>query len=124
MFEKVGAELDVQEERGLGLSELRAFVDDEAMLAKLERIERENRMLSDRLTEGLAHRDLVVLPRADRGAIVTFLPRREPTALVAALRTHGVSVALRAGGVRVAPHIHNGPQHIDRFLNLLDELDR
>ena len=90
----------------------------------LERIERENRMLSDRLTEGLAHRDLVVLPRADRGAIVTFLPRREPTALVAALRTHGVSVALRAGGVRVAPHIHNGPQHIDRFLNLLDELDR
>lgn len=89
----------------------------------IDRVERENRALSDRLFEGLARRDYRIFPRSTRSAIVTFVPRGDPMALATALRGQGATVAVRAGGLRVSPHVHNGPQHIDRFLNLLAELD-
>lgn len=90
----------------------------------IDRVERENRALSDRLFEGLARRDYRVHPRSTRSAIVTFIPRQDPAELATSLRDQGATVAVRAGGLRVSPHVHNGPQHIDRFLNLLAELDR
>jgi selenocysteine lyase/cysteine desulfurase len=55
--------------------------------------------------------------------IVTFQTRRDPTVLMGELRAHGISVAARGGGLRVAPHVHNGPQHIERLFAVLDALD-
>jgi cysteine desulfurase / selenocysteine lyase len=62
---------------------------------------------------------------APRSPILTLLPRaRDPKAIVDELRARGCSVAPRGGGVRVAPHAHNGPQHVERFFELWDALDR
>ena len=57
--------------------------------------------------------------------IRTVIPRKKSAKdIVDALRAMKISVAPRGGGVRIAPHAHNGPQHIARFFDAFDALDR
>jgi selenocysteine lyase/cysteine desulfurase len=57
--------------------------------------------------------------------IRNLIPRKKSAKeIVDAMRARGCAVAARAGGIRVAPHVHNGPQHVARFFELLDEIDR
>ncbi|MBI1947837.1 MAG: aminotransferase class V-fold PLP-dependent enzyme [Deltaproteobacteria bacterium] len=84
--------------------------------------------------EALGLRSLVVEEALRRGfevrpgggpvqsPIVTFVPDVDPTKLVEGLREHGVSVAPRGGGVRVAPHAHNTVADVERLFALVDEL--
>ena len=56
--------------------------------------------------------------------IITIIPRTSPAALQTELSRRGISVAVRAGGLRISPHAHNEPRHIDALFAALDELDR
>ncbi|OGQ25997.1 MAG: hypothetical protein A2138_25030 [Deltaproteobacteria bacterium RBG_16_71_12] len=84
--------------------------------------------------EALGLRALIVEEAARRGfdvrpgggpaqsPIATFVPDVDPSRLVEGLRAHGVSVAPRGGGVRVAPHAHNTVADVERLFALVDEL--
>lgn len=54
--------------------------------------------------------------------IVTFVPDVDPLRLVEGLRTRGVAVAPRGGGVRVAPHGHNTVVDVEKLFAHIDEL--
>lgn len=92
----------------------------------ITRVHREAMELADLVEAGARSRGLEV--RRSSGAqaspIVTLVPRRrDARVIVEEMRTRGCSVAPRGGGVRVSPHCHNGPQHIERLFALWDELD-
>lgn len=95
----------------------------------IPRIHQEALVLADHLVSGARARGLEVRTSheragAPRSPIVTMVPRHlGPRDMERALRARGCSVAARGGGVRVAPHCHNGPQHIARFFELWDALD-
>jgi selenocysteine lyase/cysteine desulfurase len=93
----------------------------------LSRVHEEALRVSELVVKGGRDRGLEV--RHDdgpaRSPIVTLLPRHQPAKkIVDEMRARGCSLAPRGGGVRVSPHAHNGPQHIERFFALWDELDR
>jgi selenocysteine lyase/cysteine desulfurase len=96
----------------------------EALLAVgVAHVEQAARALADHLAAGLEARGYRLYPRGPRSPIVTFVPRRAPTALAADLRAARCAVAVRAGGLRVSPHAFLTREHIDRFLGLVDTLD-
>lgn len=87
--------------------------------------------------EAIAVADLVVARASERGLIVvqgsgpvrspitTVVPKhRTAKEMVDALRARACSTAPRGGGVRISPHAHNGPQHVETLFALWDELDR
>jgi selenocysteine lyase/cysteine desulfurase len=39
--------------------------------------------------------------------------------LTSTLRERGIHVALRGGRIRVTPHVHNGPEDVERFASAL-----
>ena len=94
----------------------------------LARIAAENQQLRERVVTHAAARGFSVLqPHQGHSAIVTMrLPNdsggARAAAKVAALRQAGISVAARGGGIRVAPHIHNTGDDIDRLFSALDTL--
>ena len=78
-----------------------------------------------RLYEGLDRNRYRVLAPADPGGRSTLLfvePRggRDAVAVHTRLREAGVDVALRAGHLRLAPHLHNSSADIDRALDALN----
>lgn len=105
----------------------------EALAASLELIGRvgmpaidaHNRALAQQLVAGLAHIPGVQLvsPRdpAQRAAIMVFTlgEQARDEALVQRLGEQGIVVALRPRGVRVAPHLYNRPEEIERLLGAL-----
>lgn len=93
----------------------------------LERVHREALAIADLVAEGAEGRGLEVRRHEGpgRGPIVTVVPKNAAAkAICDALRAAGCSVAPRGGGVRVSPHCHNGPQHVERFYALWDAIDR
>lgn len=80
------------------------------------------RGLQDRLLAGLPDQLRVrsSLEPADRSGILSVSTGNGDldAALVRHLAAAGVIVARRGGGIRVAPHWHNNPAEIDRFLAL------
>ena len=80
------------------------------------------RALQDRLLAGLPEelRVLSSLKPADRSGILSVSTGSgdRDEALVRRLAAAGVIVARRGGGIRIAPHWHNGPGDIDRFLEV------
>jgi cysteine desulfurase/selenocysteine lyase len=74
--------------------------------------------LCDRLVDAVTAAGATVVSDrspAARSAIVNFtVPGHEPAAVKPALRTEGVVVSARAGGVRVAPHGYCTEDDIDR----------
>jgi cysteine desulfurase / selenocysteine lyase len=90
----------------------------------VDRIERHVRALLDRLIDWLSAREAVEivsdLDDRRRSGIVAFrVPRPEQT--VAALHRAGVGCVVREGAIRVAPHLYNTSQHVDRMIDVLTE---
>jgi selenocysteine lyase/cysteine desulfurase len=58
-----------------------------------------------------------------RGAspIVTIVPPGDPKALGDILRDADISVGVRGGGLRIAPHAFNTTAHVERCFDVLDE---
>src|SRR5262249_35096228 len=60
--------------------------------------------------------------RAGRSTLI-FISHKEPgrnRLLHSHLHDHGIEVAYRCGKVRIAPHLHNTPDDIDRALEILN----
>jgi len=55
----------------------------------------------------------------DRAGILMVTPRGDAAAVVAACEQNNVSVSLRRGRVRIAPHLYNNQADIDAFLAVL-----
>jgi selenocysteine lyase/cysteine desulfurase len=87
-------------------------------------IEAHDQLLVSRLLDGLPSSFRTVSPRdpARRSTLVVVshadaeLNRRVHRALLAA----GIHVAFRRGNLRIAPHLYNGTDQIDRLLGVLD----
>lgn len=80
--------------------------------------------LTDRLVEGLERKGhSVVSPRGEgeKSGIVNFVPKGADDADTIARRLdeNKVLVIRRGEGVRVSPHFYNGPEDIDRLLELV-----
>jgi selenocysteine lyase/cysteine desulfurase len=96
---------------------------DELLAVGIARVHGEALALADRVVDGARARGcdvLSVTEGAARSPIVTFVPRGNVAMLARRLADAHVSVAERAGGLRVSPHVDNGPQHVDRLFEVLD----
>jgi selenocysteine lyase/cysteine desulfurase len=98
------------------------------LAAGLDRIEAHDRALVDRLVDGLPReRWRLVSPEApeERTPIVVCshheadLEQDRNREVFEHLAAAGLDVALRRGNLRVAPHLHNTPEDIDRLLEAL-----
>lgn len=88
----------------------------------LGNVDRHNGALVDRVIEGARERKWDVLSpesAADRASIVTFRVPNLERALAACAREK-VAINPRLGGIRVSPHLYNGPHDIDRLFAVLD----
>ncbi|HLH67107.1 MAG TPA: aminotransferase class V-fold PLP-dependent enzyme [Solirubrobacteraceae bacterium] len=89
----------------------------------IEQIERHDQALVQRLIDGLPPGWRLTSPsaRGQRSTLVFLEP--EPPATIeralARLDAAGVDVGVRAGRIRVSPHVHNTPEDVDRFLTAL-----
>lgn len=79
-----------------------------------------NARLAERVSEVIDIADEFALPvvspraEAERAGIVVVQPEPEQlTVLAAALHNHGVSVTVRQGTVRIAPHVSTGPDTLE-----------
>jgi kynureninase len=96
---------------------------EELLAVGIPRVHDEALALADRVVAGARDRGFRVLSATDgpgRSPIVTFVPGGDPAALVRRLARAGVTVVERAGGIRVSPHVDNGPEHVDRLFAILD----
>jgi selenocysteine lyase/cysteine desulfurase len=91
--------------------------------AGAEAIEARCKELTDRLVDGLADRGFEIVSSRRPGewsAIVAARhPEHAPNELVRRLAERGVTVAHRAGRLRVSPHFYNTTDEIDRLLAAL-----
>lgn len=91
-----------------------------------ERVERRVLALAGRLADGLEERGLrVVSSRRDgerSGIVAAVHPRLPADAAVRALEQQRIRVAERAGRLRIAPHVYNTEDEVDRLLAVLDGL--
>lgn len=94
----------------------------------IETIQAHDQALVQRLIDGLDRRCFrVTSPEAgdQRSTLVFIQPgddRSQAPALHRALGEAGVHVALRAGALRLSPHLYNRPDDIDRALAVLNSL--
>lgn len=90
----------------------------------IDNIAGHNRWLVQRLIDGLDHSRFRLLSPAEgpeRSSIV-FLTHCDPArnaGIHAGLQDAGIHVAVRAGSLRVAPHLYNTPDDVDVFLEAL-----
>lgn len=94
----------------------------------LDRIEAHDRALVDRLVDGLlddrhgGRWQLVSPERAEARTPVVVFTHRDPTRnrqVHDHLARAGIDIALRRGNLRASPHLHNGPDDVDRLLDAL-----
>lgn len=67
----------------------------------------------------------VITPREDgrrAGIVCARFPGRPAASIVGALREHGIVCASRLDALRIAPHIFNSEQHVERCLHELTRL--
>lgn len=94
----------------------------------LDAIERHDQALVDRLIEGLTTTDFEVTspPAATpQRSTLVFVRHREEQKMMAAraaLDDAQIHCAVRAGSLRVAPHLYNTADHIDQFVAALRDL--
>ena len=92
-----------------------------------DRIQERILELNDRFRRGLEDRGLRVLsPMGDgeRSGILCFEAQGDPGSLQRHLDENRVSVSLRRGAVRLAPHFYNNGEDVDRFFRVLDRAPR
>ena len=95
----------------------------ELLTIGLARVHHEALALADQVVAGARARGFDVLSATDgpaRSPIVTFVPRGGVAAAARRLREARIFVAERAGGLRISPHVDNGPQHVERLFEALD----
>jgi len=81
--------------------------------------------LIDRVVEHAEALGLGVPPRAARAPhmIGVLMPERSnPAELITRLRTQGIYVSMRAGKLRISPHVYNDLNDVDRAFAALREL--
>lgn len=85
------------------------------------RIEATNRMLTDRLIEGLqaAGFSLTMTADAARRTALLMVQHPRPAEMVAQLAEEGIIVDHRPGHVRVSPHFYNTEDEVDRFIRAM-----
>ncbi|MBI2321564.1 MAG: aminotransferase class V-fold PLP-dependent enzyme [Chloroflexi bacterium] len=109
-------------QNSLGVAGLAASIDLLLGLGPAA-VERRVLELTDYVIAGLRERDCEVLSplgARERSGIVAFRSRRTPTpALVRRLAEQRIFVAPRSGGIRVAPHVYNREEELDRLLALV-----
>jgi len=102
---------------------------DELLTVGIDRVHAEALALADQVIEGARARGFRVLSATEgrtRSPIVTFVPDGaddaavDVPALAGRLRRAAIFVAERAGGLRVSPHVDNGPQHVERLFEALE----
>ncbi len=89
----------------------------------IENIERQVRLVTDHLLDGLRRLGLeIITPHArweERSAIVSFCPRGDAQALAKALDEAGIAVSERGGAIRISVHGYNTVEEIDRLVEEL-----
>lgn len=90
----------------------------------IERISAHNAALVEALREAAAASGLSVPVRAGGAAdspmlLIEGLERDAGSRLVARLRRRGIHVALREGRIRIAPHVHNVVEDVEKFATAL-----
>lgn len=91
----------------------------------IERIRERIFALTGELAAGLRERGIALatpLGEGERSGILCFAPPVDGVACLRALDAAGVSVALRGGRIRLAPHFYNDAGDVARFFAALDEL--
>ena len=91
----------------------------------IERVRERVFSLVDLLAAGLQERGLEIatsLAAGERSGILCFTPPEDAKALFQALAGRQVTVALRDGRIRLAPHFYNDESDVERFFAALDEL--
>jgi cysteine desulfurase/selenocysteine lyase len=84
-----------------------------------------NRELAGLLTASLAEVGWtpIDLPEANRSTIVSVpLGEKEPTAVVAELKSRGIVCSARDGNLRLAVHFYNHEDDVERVTSALSEL--
>jgi selenocysteine lyase/cysteine desulfurase len=78
-------------------------------------------VLTERAAYLAGELDYAVLPPADRSShMIGIRPRRAiPVDLPKSLKEAGVFVSIRGDSIRIAPHLYNEPQDIDRLFEVL-----
>ena len=90
----------------------------------IERIRERIFALTGQLAAGLRERGIALatpLGEGERSGILCFAPPGDGAARLRALDAAGVSVALRGGRIRLAPHFYNDAGDVARFFAALDE---
>jgi selenocysteine lyase/cysteine desulfurase len=66
----------------------------------------------------------VITPHAreERGGAISFTGPFNPEAMRDTLRTKGIMVNVRGGGLRVSPHFYNQEQEIQRLFAEIDAM--
>jgi kynureninase len=92
----------------------------------IHRIEATNRMLTDRLVDGLSAVGFALTMAADRDRRTALLmvQHAHPAETVAALATEGIIVDHRPGHVRISPHFYNTEDEVDQIVASLARLPR
>lgn len=88
-------------------------------------VERRLLELTDRFAAGLRARGATLLSPWEpqrRSGIVVFRLGDDAEGLAARLREAGFVLRVRGGGVRLAPHVYQNEDDVDRFLHALDAL--
>ena len=87
----------------------------------IKRIQATLSVLTDRVAYLAAELGYSVLPAADRSAhMIGIRPRKGiSAALPKALNEAKVFVSIRGDSIRIAPHLYNQPEDIDRLFEVL-----
>ena len=108
----------------LGASESVGFLND----LSIDVVARHNRIIADRLLEGLRELGAEILSPAnpsERSAIVAARFRGQDSAVIAReLKNKNVVASLRRDFLRFSPHFYNGSADIDKALQIIAEVIR
>src|SRR5262249_13040973 len=87
----------------------------------VDRVQSTIAALTSRVEEGASKTEVEALRRSDRaGHLIAIRPRAGVgDDLVSALAAANVYVSVRAGAIRVAPHVFNTERDIDRLLEVI-----
>jgi selenocysteine lyase/cysteine desulfurase len=91
----------------------------------IDKIQRQILHLTDVLLTGLKALDVTIMtPLGDkeRSGIVSFRPKGHIEEIFKELMEHDIICAMRAGGIRVAPHFYNTEEEVDKFFLVLEKL--
>ena len=94
----------------------------------LDQVHAHNQQLVDQIIDGIDSKNFYFVSPIVKGSrtnIIVFSHQQAShnSALFEYLKTQGLHLALWKGKLRIAPHIYNTPQDIDRFLSVLNSYE-